>query len=274
AAACSDRDGVSDVASRPNVVWIVADDVSREIGAYGDPLARTPNVDRLAAEGTRFENAFATSGVCAPSRAALITGMYATSIGAHHMRTLDRGYQPVPPPEVKTFTEHLRAAGYWTSNWGKLDYQFSGALDGAPISNWDEPNGDWRGRAPGQPFFAYVTILVTHESQLFGDAGVTETDPDAVRVPPYYPDTPVVRRDFARHYDNVARMDARVGEILALLEEDGVADNTVVFFFPDNGRGFPRDKRTIYDGGIHEPLVVRWPGRIPAGAVDPQLVSF
>src|SRR5690606_33984839 len=125
AAACSDRDGVSDVASRPNVVWIVADDVSREIGAYGDPLARTPNVDRLAAEGTRFENAFATSGVCAPSRAALITGMYATSIGAHHMRTLDRGYQPVPPPEVKTFTEHLRAAGYWTSNWGKLDYQFS-----------------------------------------------------------------------------------------------------------------------------------------------------
>src|SRR5262245_50841560 len=113
-------------ASRPNIVWIVADDMSHEVGVYGDPLARTPNLDHLAAEGTRYTNAFATAGVCAPSRAALITGMYATSIGAHHMRSLDGGYQPVPPPDVKTFTEHLRRAGYWTSSSGKTDYQFSG----------------------------------------------------------------------------------------------------------------------------------------------------
>jgi arylsulfatase A-like enzyme len=260
--------------SRPNVVWIVADDMNDEIGAFGDPLARTPNLDRLAGEGTRFTNVFATGGVCAPSRAALITGMYATSIGAHHMRSADRGYQPVPPAQVKTFTEYLRVAGYYTSNASKLDYQFSGVFDGAPITNWDEPNGDWRGRADGQPFFAYFTILTTHESQLFGDTSETETDPMRIRVPPYYPDTPLVRRDFARHYDNVARMDQTVGTILAMLEEDGVAEDTIVFFFPDNGRGFPRDKRWIYDGGIHEPLIVRWPGRLEAGTVDPQLVSY
>jgi N-sulfoglucosamine sulfohydrolase len=259
--------------ARPNFVWIVADDMSHEIGAYGDPLARTPNLDRLAAEGTRYTNAFATAGVCAPSRAALITGMYATSIGAHHMRSLDGGYQPVPPPEVKTFTEHLRRAGYWTSSSGKTDYQFSGVLD-APLTNWDEPNGDWRGRAEGQPFFAHFTLLTTHESQLFGDPGATETDPGAVSVPAYYPDTPLVRRDFARHYDNVARLDEGVGAILASLEEEGLLEETVVFFFPDNGRGFPRDKRWIYDGGIHEPLIVRWPGRLAPDAVDAQLVSY
>jgi arylsulfatase A-like enzyme len=272
--ACSDRGTTAGAGARPNVVWIVADDMSLEVGAYGDPVARTPNLDRLAREGTRYVNVFATAGVCAPSRAALITGMYATSIGAHHMRSLDGGYQPVPPPEVKAFTEHLRAAGYYASSAAKLDYQFSGTLSDAPLTNWDEPNGDWRGRAPEQPFFAYVTLLETHESQLFGDTSTTETDPALVSVPPYYPDTLVVRRDFARHYDNVARVDARVGEVLARLEEDGVAEDTIVFFFADNGRGFPRDKRWIYDGGIHMPLIVRWPGRVPAGEVEDRLVSY
>lgn len=260
--------------TRPNIVWIVADDVSLEIGAYGDPLARTPNIDGLAAAGVRYSNAFATSGVCGPSRAALITGVIATSIGAHHMRSLDRGYQPVPAPEIKTFTEYLRAAGYYTSSMNKLDYQFSGVLDRAPITNWDQPNGDWRGRAPEQPFFAYITLLTTHESQLFVDTSNTETDPAAVVVPPYYPDTQLVRQDFARHYDNVARLDQQVGEILARLESDGVADETIVFFFADNGRGFPRDKRWIYDGGIHTPLIIRWPSTLEPGSVDDQLISY
>ncbi len=273
--ACADRGAppTGGPEARPNVLWIVADDMSFEIGAFGDPVARTPNLDRLAREGTRYTTAFATAGVCAPSRAALITGMFATSIGAQHMRSLQGGYQPVPPPDVKTFTEHLRAAGYYTSSQGKLDYQISGVLDGAPLTHWDDANGDWRGRAPDQPFFAHVTILDTHESQLFG-AEETSTDPDAVVVPPYYPDTPLVRRDLARHYDDVARLDEKVGRILAMLEEDGVADDTVVFFFPDNGRGFPRDKRWVYDGGIHEPLIVRWPGHLEPGATDEQLVSF
>lgn len=175
--ACGDGGGAPP--GRPNVVWIVADDMSFEVGAFGDSVARTPNLDRLAREGVRYTNAFATAGVCAPSRATLITGMYATSIGAQHMRSRQGGYEPVPPPGVKTFTEYLRAAGYYTSSEGKLDYQFSGVLNGALLTNWDDANGDWRGRAPGQPFFAHITIFDTHESQLFGAKDVI-TDPDVL----------------------------------------------------------------------------------------------
>lgn len=269
-----DDDGGGDIATeRPNIVWIVSEDMNFEVGAFGDPVAQTPRLDQLASEGVRYTNVFATSGVCGPSRAALITGMYQTSIGAHHMRSIRGGYQPVPPAEVKTFTEILRAAGYYTSNLGKTDYQFSGPIGDAPITNWDEPNGIWRGRADRQPFFAYITLLVTHESFLFGSRD-PETDPAGLSVPPYYPDTPTVRRDFARLYDNVAAMDAGVGRILDMLEEDGVADETMVFFFPDNGRGFPRDKRWIYDGGIHEPLIIRWPDGRGAGATSDRLISF
>ena len=128
----SGGEGQPDPGERPNIVWIVAEDINFEIGAFGDPVARTPNLDRLAAEGVTYTNVFATSGVCAPSRAALITGQYATSIGAHHMRSIDGGYQPVPSPEVKTFTENLRVAGDYASNESKLDYQFSGVFFDAP----------------------------------------------------------------------------------------------------------------------------------------------
>lgn len=268
---CSDAP--SPAVERLNVVWIVADDMGFEVGALGDPLARTPNIDRLAHEGVHYPNTFSTAGVCAPSRAALITGMYATSIGAQHMRSIQGGYQPVPAPDVKTFTEYLRAAGYHTSTRGKLDYQFSDLADGEPLTNWDEDNGDWHGRAPGQPFFHYVSFLDTHESQLFVDRPL-ETDLAAIEVPPYLPDTPLVRRDLARHYDNVARLDAKVGAVLAMLDEEGLTDSTVVFFFADNGRGMPREKRWVYDGGIHLPLIVRWPGELDAGAIDERLVSY
>ncbi len=271
---CGDSDDEGGIATRrPNIVWIVSEDMNFEVGAFGDEVADTPRLDQLASEGVRYTNVFATSGVCAPARAALITGMYATSIGAHHMRSSRAGYQPVPPPEVKTFTEHLRAAGYYTSNLGKTDYQFSGPIGDPPLTNWDEPNGDWRGRAEGQPFFSYFTLFVTHESGLFGPRA-PKTDAETVTVPPYYPDTPAVRRDFARLYDNVASMDGLAGQILDALEEDAVADDTIVFFFPDNGRGFPRDKRWIYDGGIHEPMIIRWPDGRDAGAVSDRLISF
>ena len=270
--ACSDAPAGAPAAP-PNVLWIVADDMSFEVGAFGDGVARTPNLDRLANEGVRYPNAFATAGVCSPSRAALMTGMYATSIGAQHMRSINAGYYPVPPPDVKTFTEDLRAAGYWTSSQGKLDYQFSEVFDRAPLTNWDDANGDWHGRAPGQPFFAHVTIFDTHESQLFGTEALA-TDPASVVVPPYYPDTEAVRRDFARHYDNVASLDAKVGRLLDMLDAEGLAENTVVLFFPDNGRGLPRDKRWTYDGGIHLPLIVRWPGHLRPGTIDERLVSY
>ena len=141
ACACSDAPS-SAPAAPPNVLWIVADDMSFELGAFGDGVARTPNLDRLANEGVRYPNAFATAGVCSPSRAALMTGMYATSIGAQHMRSINAGYYPVPPPDVKTFTEYLRAAGYWASSQGKLDYQFTEVFDHAPITNWNDANDD------------------------------------------------------------------------------------------------------------------------------------
>jgi arylsulfatase A-like enzyme len=267
--------GVAVSLTRPNILWLVAEDMNRELGAYGDGVARTPALDGLAATGARFTHAFATSGVCAPARAALITGMYATSIGAHHMRSIEGGYYPVPPPEVKAFPEYLRAAGYYTSNAAKQDYQFSDVLGGGPFTIWDAsgPGADWRGRAEGQPFFAYLTFLTTHESQLFGDAE-PETDPARVRVPAYYPDNPVIRKDLAQLYDRVAIMDGQVADVLARLEEDGLADDTLVLFFGDNGRGMPRDKRWVYDGGIHVALLARWPGGIDAGTVRTDLVSF
>jgi arylsulfatase A-like enzyme len=267
--------GIAVSLTRPNILWLVAEDMNLELRVYDDPVARTPTLDALAAAGTRFTHAFATSGVCAPARAALITGMYATSIGAHHMRSIEGGYYPVPPPEVKAFPEYLRAAGYYTSNAAKEDYQFSGVFGGGPFTIWDAsgPSANWRGRAAGQPFFAFVTFFITHESQLFHD-DEPETDPADVRVPAYYPATPVIRRDLAQHYDNVAAMDAQVADVLARLEEDGIADDTLVLFLGDNGRGMPRDKRWVYDGGIHVALVARWPGKIAPGTVRTDLVSF
>jgi arylsulfatase A-like enzyme len=269
--------GVAISLTRPNILWLVAEDMNRELGVYGDPVARTPNLDRLASEGVRFTQVYSPSGVCAPARTALITGMYPTSIGAHHMRSIDGGYHPVPPADLKALPERLRAAGYYCTNDAKQDYQFSGALGGGPFTMWDESRAgaSWRGRAEGQPFFAYITYFPTHESFIFLNANApTVTDPFAITVPPYYPDTLAVRTDLAHHYDNVEGMDARFGEILADLEADGLADDTLVMFFGDNGRGLPRDKRWIYDGGIQMALLVRWPGRIEPGTVREDLVSF
>ena len=268
---------------RPNILWITTEDMSPRLGAYGDALARTPNLDRLAEEGTRYTNAFSVSGVCAPSRSALITGMYPVSIGTHQMRTtheapnLPGPYLAVPPSEVKAFTEYLRAAGYYTSNNAKTDYQF-----GLPVTAWDESSNQahWRDREPGQPFFAVFNSTRTHESKVWPDSTEERTTPrEAVTVPPYYPDTDVVREDLARHYDNIARMDTWVGEILAELEADGLADSTIVFFYSDHGDGLPRAKRWVYDSGLHVPLLVHWPEALrpeehAPGSTESGLVSF
>jgi arylsulfatase A-like enzyme len=257
----------------PNVLWISVEDISPRLGAYGDSVARTPNLDRLASQGTRYTHAFAVAPVCAPNRSAIITGMYPTTIGTHHMRTTHEGeglptpYLAVPPPYVKGFPEYLRAAGYYTTNDSKTDYQF-----GTPLTIWDE-SGDgahWRNRPdPGQPFFAVFNITLTHESRNW--AAPEATDPASVSVPPYYPDTPPVRASLARLYDNIAGMDERVGELLDELEEDGLADRTVVFFWSDHGDGLPRAKRWLYDSGTRFPLIVREPGQSPD--VSARLVS-
>ena len=278
--------------TRPNILWILIEDSSPDIGAYGDPYARTPRLDRLATEGVRFTRAFSTAPVCAPSRSTLFTGMYASSVGTLHMRSTG-----VPPPYVKGVGEYLRAAGYFTLNRSKTDYNISATPteDGnggllsqtVPLGVWDEssPDAHWRHRAAGQPFFAVISPQVTHESRLFRSAdefakeavhlkASDRHDPARAVLPPYYPDTPVARANWARYYDAWTEVDGQVADLLAELDRDGLADNTIVIFASDHGRGFPRAKRWAYDSGTRVPLIVRWPGHLTPGTVRDDLVSF
>ena len=276
---------------RPNVLWVTFEDTSPRFGCYGDPVARTPHADRLASEGCRYPNAFSVAGVCAPSRHAVITGMYPTSTGAQHMRathtnahtpSLPTPYEAVPPHYARLLPEYLRAAGYYCTNAAKTDYQFA-----CPVTAWDELSdaAHWRNRPdPAQPFFAVFNLNATHESGMWDDEarawkdkpghGPLETDPAAVEVPPYLPDTEATRAAIARQYDNVAHNDALLGRYLEQLEADGLAESTIVMVWSDHGEGLPRRKRWPYDGGIHVPLIVRAPGRLAPGSVDERLVSM
>ena len=265
---------------RPNILWVSFEDTTPRYGCYGDRVARTPNVDRLAAEGCRYPNAFTTTPVCAPNRSAVITGMYPTSVGTHHMRTththaacpgLPTPYGAVVPHFVKCFSEYLRAAGYYCTNNEKTDYQFE-----PPLTAWDAcvEGAHWRDREGDQPFFAVFNPESTHESGMWEEEGEPETDPEAVELPPYLPDTLECRKALARQYDHIAQNDALLGELLQQLEEDGLADNTIVFHWSDHGEGLPRSKRWLYDTGLRVPLIVRWPGRLAPGSVDGRLVSM
>ncbi|HJP33597.1 MAG TPA: sulfatase-like hydrolase/transferase [Candidatus Latescibacteria bacterium] len=267
--------------NRPNILWISLEDTSPRFSCYGDEVARTPNIDRLAAAGCIYPRAFSVAGVCAPSRAAIITGMYPTAIGAHQMRTStnvdpDRPspYQACPPPYVKCFTEYLRGAGYYCTNNRKTDYQFE-----PPLTAWDELGDEahWRNRPQDTPFFAVFNPTVTHESGMWPEKHEGQplrTDVEAVELPPYLPNTPVCREALARHYDNLETADGRVGELLDQLEADGLANDTIVVLWSDHGEGLPRAKRWPYDAGIRIPLIVRWPGQVKAGSVEERLVSL
>jgi len=263
--------------TRPNILWLSCEDLSPDLGCYGDTYAHTPNLDRLAREGALYRYAFSTYPVCAPSRSSIITAMWPASIGTHHMRS-----QGVPPAFVKCFTEHLRAAGYYCTNNVKTDYNFP-----APLTAWDESSNraHYRHRRKGQPFFAVFNNTVTHESQIRAEPDVfarqtarlkpeERHDPAKAVLPPYYPDTPLVRRDWANYYDLITALDYWIGDWLRQLEEEGLAENTVVFFWSDHGRGLPRAKRWPYDSGCRVPLIIRWPGRIEPGSVREQLVSL
>jgi len=263
---------------RPNIVWITCEDISPHLACYGAPEARTPNLDRLASEGRRYTNAFSISGVCAPSRSCLITGMYPTTLGTCHMRCNNP-----PPPHVRCFPEYLRSAGYYCTNNRKTDYNFK-----HPRETWDQcsAKAHWRNRPDkDQPFFAVFNFTNTHESQVGHDLEDEDYvkrrlppderhDPAKAQVPPYYPDTPVVRKHWAHYFDLITQMDRQAGRILDQLEEDGLAENTVVFFYSDHGVGLPRAKRWIYDSGTHVPLIIRWPGHIEPETATDRLVSF
>ncbi len=274
---------------RPNVLWISAEDISPDLGCYGDPYAITPRLDRFAAEGVRYTRCFTHAGVCAPSRSGLITGRFPPSIGTHHMRC-----QGVPPDDVRCFPQDLRAAGYYCTNNVKTDYQFE-----PPASAWDANSNtaDWRGRAPGQPFFCVINLATTHESQIREPSAATQRlvaalpaelrhDPAKAIVPPVYPDTPITRRDLANYADNLTALDRQVGEILERLAADGLAEETIVWFWGDHGRGLPRYKRWLYDTGTRVPLIIRVPeklrewaapgaaAKLAPGSVNDELVAF
>jgi arylsulfatase A-like enzyme len=300
------------ISSQPNILLLVAEDLSPRVGSFGDALAKTPNIDQLAAQGTRYTNVFTTAGVCAPSRAALITGQHQISFGGQHMRTTTGPLGPYlaqPAAGVRAFPELLRAAGYYTYTDHKLDYQFSSVYAGSgPFTIWDEDGAvptAWRNRAPGQPFFALINFLETHESGVMQATGPAHspahaatqtmrqardlvapaiTDPAEVVLPPYYPDLPEVRADMARHYDNIHAMDKRVGEILAALEADGLKNGTLIVWTTDHGDGLPRAKRELFDSGTKVPLILHVPAALAPtttaetptrnNTVDQRLVSF
>ena len=285
--------------AQPNIVLIVAEDMSSRVGAFGDAVAQTPNIDALADQGVRYTQVFSASGVCAPNRSALITGVYPQALGTQHMRTVNRDYEAVPPVSVKAFPELLRRAGYVTGNTAKTDYQF-----GEPFTVWDINHGNfalppdlalWRQLPRDKPFFAMINLMSTHESRLatldtkgqgaFGPviaglalaraAMVSEvTDPADVSVPDYYPDVPLVRESIAQHYDNIHYMDAQVGEIMANLRADKLLDSTVVIWLTDHGDGLPRAKRSVYDSGLHIPMVIRSQQGKEAGGIDTRLISI
>lgn len=267
----------------------MAEDLSPRLGCYGDSLARTPVIDALAREGIRYKHFYSATPVCSPNRHAIITGLYPVSTGAQHMRNHRRTsalaaitdsallaiptYEAVPPPEVRGFTEYLRMEGWYCTNNAKEDYQFK-----APPTLWDESGGNahWRNRPdPQQPFFAVFNFNITHESQVWKQADQPlTTDPTTLTLPPYYVDTDSVRRDLAIHYDNIARLDAQIGEKIEELRADGLLDNTIIFFYSDHGDGLPRAKRWLYDSGLRSPLIIRWPDGRGAGTTDEELRSF
>lgn len=274
---------------QPNILWITCEDMSLHLACFGDKQVKTPNLDQLAAEGTRYSHVYSTAGVCAPSRSSIITGMYQMSIGTQHMRTLQpdpfphkfspvKTYSAVLPEQVHCFPEYLRKAGYYCTNNEKQDYQFI-----PPVTVWDESStkAHWRNRPAGKPFFSVFNLIITHESQIWTrEREPLLVRPEDVTVPAYYPDTKTVRHDIARNLSNVMRMDSIVGTIISQLKADGLYDQTIIFFYSDHGDGLPFVKREVYDRGLRVPMIVRAPknyqirGLKPAGTIDNQLVSF
>lgn len=304
----------AELPKRPNILWLVTEDMGPYIPSFGDSTIVTPNLSRLAEEGVVYPNLYSTSGVCAPSRAAIATGMYPSGFGANHMRTNSYTevtglppYEAVPPNEVRMVSELLRLDGYYCTNNYKEDYQFK-----APKTAWDESSkyAHWRNRGKDQPFFAVFNFTETHESGLFEPYGFRHVEtrhyhsgernykwssnglPDAknrtlanetpshiskdsrFNIPPYLPDNDVVRNDMWKVYNNIAEMDRQVGAVLRQLEDDGLLDNTIIFFYGDHGGPLPREKRLIYDSGLNTPMIIRFPNKQKAGTADEQLISF
>ena len=281
AAGCSQQQK-SKTTERPNIVWIVTEDMNPILGCYGDKVAKTPNIDKLAETGVVFQHAYASAPICAPARSCLITGVYPTSMGTPHLRQ-----EQTIPEWLKPFPKILSENGYFTSNQNKTDFNFSseGVFDYHKADLYP-----WRQRTEGQPFFSFFNIGDTHEGQPNSTENYQRvtanlspeqfTSPDLVILPPYYPNTPEMRKIWARYYDLAAAMDVKVGQILKNLEEDGLLENTIVFFFSDHGHGMPRYKRWLNITGLRVPFVVHVPEKYQylvknkPGTENTDLVSF
>ncbi|MEM0925951.1 MAG: sulfatase [Planctomycetota bacterium] len=253
----------TDVDPRPNILWVTIEDWSADLSCYGTAGIRTPNVDGLAQQGIRFERAFTTSPVCSTSRSAMMTGFHQNLIGAHQHRTEDK--RPLPHG-IRPIPHLLAEAGYYTCLMSrKVDCNF------LPDSRKELFQGvDWKDRRPGQPFFARITLGGTHRP--WKRDPVRPIDIADVRLPPYYPDTPFIRRDWANGLEQMQRVDREFGDLLRRLDEEGIADNTLVIFISDHGRCHIRGKQFLYDEGTRVPLLLRWPGKIDAGQVNDDLV--
>ncbi|MHC4253698.1 MAG: sulfatase family protein, partial [Planctomycetota bacterium] len=275
--------GAPDGPERPNILWITCEDISADLGCYGDSYARTPNLDRLATEAVLYTNMYATAPVCSPARSCIITGVHACSLGTQHLRS-----NIAKPVTFRCFTEYLREAGYYCTNNSKEDYQFR-----TPKAAWDESSrkAHWRKRPAGKPFFSVINLTMTHQSQTRYTVKKLQTvnarlpealrhDPAEAPLPPYYPDTKVIRENVAAYHTQITLMDRAVGRILGELHRDGLSENTIVFFFSDHGGGIPRGKRWLHHNGIRVPFMVRCPGKyrqlVPGepGTRSDRLVSF
>ncbi len=269
----------AEAAPRPNILWLIAEDIGPEaLGSSGAPQAATPNLDRLASQGVRYTR-FYSGQVCSASRSSFMTGMYATTIGAHNHRShRDDGYKL--PDGVRVLTDWMRDAGYFTANLvrlpppcgfrgsGKTDWNFT--YEGNPFDS-----ADWDDLKTHQPFYAQVNFQETHRTF----RGPKRADPAKVRIPPYYPDHPVTRQDWAAYLDAASALDRKVGLVLAQLESDGLADHTIVVFFGDNGQAHVRGKQFCYEEGLHVPLIIRWargmapPAHFKPGTLDDRLIE-
>ncbi|MEO1051888.1 MAG: sulfatase-like hydrolase/transferase [Bacteroidota bacterium] len=257
----------------PNILWIVSEDNSPLLGCYGDDLATSPNIDRLASKGILYTRAYANAPVCSPNRATLITGMYVSALGTEHMRSTY-----AIPDFVKFYPHYLRQAGYYTTNNAKEDYNTNS--ERPDIWNESSKTADYKNRKNGQPFFHIQNLHSTHESRLHWDSIANYHDPGKVKLPPYHPDTKEVRNDWAVYYDRIRKMDEQVGAILDDLEKQGLAENTIIFYYSDHGGALPRSKRFLFESGLRVPLIVRIPEKYKhlapqaMGTKSDRLVSF
>ena len=253
---------------KQNILWLVCEDQSLFFSAYNDSLAKTPNIDELASKGIVYDNFYAVSPVCAPSRSSIITGMYPTTIGTQHMRAYKKNkdsinsktnlpfYSAVPKIKVQFFTENLRKSGYYCSNNSKEDYN----MEISPLA-WDESNRNahWRNRQENQPFFSVFNFNVSHESRIWKNYKKHSLEEiNKVILPPFFPNNNAIKNDFVTNYKNIEKLDIQIGKIINQLKEDGLYENTVIFFYSDHGGPFPRYKRSIYDSGLKCPLIIKW----------------